>query len=382
MRALQVLGWLVLAAGGLLVAGTLAHRVPVLGLVSYAVGQAPLWAIAPPLLGAALVLASRPGRRTRLVALAVALATVAGAATITTRMVVAVEQAGAEVDLLASLGIGQDEDPAPGERVRYDSFRGTPLDLVIYRPTGPTDAPVLVYVHGGGWINGDADQRPSDLRWFADRGWLVVSVGYALSDEDTHLWDTVHQQIGCGLAWVGRHAARLGGDPARLSMTGESAGGNLVINVASMANTGTLGSSCGGDVPEVDAVSALYPAVEPATFRDNDDLFAEPLARRMTSAYTGGSPEEFPDRYRAISSSTYLSRRTPPTLLIHPEADHLVPVRAVREYADRAAEAGADVELVSVPYADHGFDQRPGSIGRQAYRQLTDRWLRSHGQGP
>jgi acetyl esterase/lipase len=59
-----------------------------------------------------------------------------------------------------------------------------------------------------------------------------------------------------------------------------------------------------------------------------------------------------------------------------------VPTRGAHEFADRAAAAGVDVQLVSVPYADHVFDEREGSIGQQAYRQLTAAWLREHGQAP
>jgi dipeptidyl aminopeptidase/acylaminoacyl peptidase len=63
-------------------------------------------------------------------------------------------------------------------------------------------------------------------------------------------------------------------------------------------------------------------------------------------------------------------------------ADHLVPTEGTYGFVDRARAAGVDVELVSVPYADHVFDGRTGSIGQQAYRQLTLKWLRDHGLAP
>ena len=72
----------------------------------------------------------------------------------------------------------------------------------------------------------------------------------------------------------------------------------------------------------------------------------------------------------------------PPTLMILGGADHLVPNAGAYRFAEQARAAGVQVELVTVPYADHGFDARPGSIGQQAYRQLTAQWLRSHGQAP
>jgi acetyl esterase len=59
-----------------------------------------------------------------------------------------------------------------------------------------------------------------------------------------------------------------------------------------------------------------------------------------------------------------------------------VPVDGTYRFADRARAAGVDVDLVAVPYADHVFDGRRGSIGQQAYRQVTVHWLRDHGQGP
>jgi acetyl esterase len=56
----------------------------------------------------------------------------------------------------------------------------------------------------------------------------------------------------------------------------------------------------------------------------------------------------------------------PPTLILVGEADHLVPVDGTYGFADRAGAAGAEVELVALPYADHVFDVRQGSIGQQA----------------
>ena len=117
------------------------------------------------------------------------------------------------------------------------------------------------------------------MRWFADHGWLTVSVGYTLSSDDRHLWDVTHGQIGCALAWVVENVREYGGDSNRLSMTGDSAGGNLAINTAYMANEGTLRSSCGGRTPTVGAVSTIYPAVDPADFHDNNDAVLGGLAR-------------------------------------------------------------------------------------------------------
>jgi acetyl esterase/lipase len=132
----------------------------------------------------------------------------------------------------------------------------------------------------------------------------------------------------------------------------------------------------------ISAVSALYPVVDVAGFYDNADLALGAVSRDMAGAYTGGSPQEFPQRYSAVASATHISPKAPPTLILMGAADHLVPTEGTYRFADQARAAGVDVELVAVPYADHVFDERTGSVGQQAYRQLTAKWLREHGQAP
>ncbi|SEH52786.1 Acetyl esterase/lipase [Mycolicibacterium rutilum] len=367
------------------VLGMYLPSVPYLGLATAFAPWYLGWLIVAAAAGGLLAAALWWRRRARwsaLVAVTAVLA-VAGASVIAARMTAAVEAAGARLDLPALLTLGSVRPVAPDAEEVYSSFDGKPLSLNIHRPPGgDRPAPVLVFVHGGGWVAGDRGAHSDDLRWFADRGWLTISVGYSLSSPSRHLWDVLHGQIACALTWVGDNAARYGGDAQRLSLTGDSAGGNLAINVAYLRAADRLRSSCGGAVPAVAAVSALYPAVDPAALYDNDYPVTGPRARAMAAAYTGGSPDQYPQRYRSIASATHISAAAPPTLIVLPESDHLVPPAETVTFVDQAHAVGVQTQLVTVPFADHVFDARPGSIGKQAYRQLTDRWLRAHGQAP
>lgn len=367
------------------VIGTSLYRVPYLGLATSYVPWYLPWLMAVTLIGAGVAVAGWLARRDRFSAALVilAVATLIGASVIVVRMTAAVEQAGADVDLVDTFGIGHQKSVPPDAEATYSTFDGKPLQLNIYRPRTPSSpAPVLVYIHGGGWVAGDRSAHATDLRWFADQGWLAIGIDYPLSSAQRHLWDITGDYVGCALAWVGANAATYGGDPSRLSVSGDSAGGNLAINAAYMSANGTAKSSCGGHVPAIAAVSALYPVVDPAGFFRNDAPALAGHSRAMATAYTGGSPGQFPQRYTEIASATHISAAAPPTLIIVGEADHLVPVEGTYRFVDRARSAGVDVELVAVPYADHVFDARRGSIGQQAYRQLTARWLRLHGQAP
>jgi acetyl esterase/lipase len=367
------------------VLGTFLADVPYVGLTTAYVPPYLPWLTVASMAGGVLALVHWRLRRSRIAAVltVVAALTVAGASVIDARMIAAVEHAGADISLLDTFGIATPRQVAPNDEATYTTFEGQPLQLSIYRPAGSgSRAPVLVYVHGGGWVSGDRGAHSTDMRWFAEQGWLVVSIDYALSSADRHLWDVTQDQIGCALGWVVDNAPRYGGDPTRLSVSGASAGGNLAINTAYLSAAGRLRSPCGGTTPKVGAVSAMYPVVDPAGFYANRIPSLGVTSRGMASAYTGGSPQEFPDRYASISSDTHITAAAPPTLIVVGEADHLVPIDGTYRFAERARAAGVDVELVAVPYADHGFDGRRGSIGQQAYRQLTARWLRDHGQGP
>ena len=277
--------------------------------------------------------------------------------------------------LIAPIPLGNGASP---ETARYSSYQGQPLDLDIYRPidgTNPKGAPVLIFIHGGGWISGTKQAVQYDLRWFADHGWLVFSIEYTLSSETRHLWAETTPQIGCAMAWVAEHASRYGGDASRLALAGDSAGGNLAINASYQANNGTLRSSCGGDIPRVLAVSAAYPVVDPANFYNNPDRLCGPSARNMASSYTGGTPRSVPERYVAIRSATHLSRMAPATLLVVSEGDHLVPSGPAYSLAAATQLAGVPTELIRLPYGEHGFASLPGAIGNQVYDQATLRFI-------
>jgi acetyl esterase/lipase len=380
-----VVAALLIALPALGVLGTFLADVPYVGLAAAYVPWYLPWLTVAAVAGGVLTLVHWRLRSNRIAAVlaVIAVLTVAGASVITGRMTAAVDHAGADISLIDTFGIGAPRQASPDDEATYTTFEGQPLRLSVYRPGGShSHAPVLVYVHGGGWVTGDRNEHSTDMRWFAEQGWLVVSIDYTLSSADRHLWDVTQDQIGCAIGWVVDNATRYGGDPTRLSLTGDSAGGNLAINTAYLSAAGRLRSSCGGTMPKVGAVAVLYPVADPVdTYANRDPAFGA-TARGGLGAYTGGSPSQFPDRYAAISCDTQIAAAAPPTLIIAGEADHLVLVDGTYRFAEKARAAGIDVELVAVPYADHVFDGRRGSIGQQAYRQLTAHWLRDHGQAP
>jgi acetyl esterase/lipase len=122
---------------------------------------------------------------------------------------------------------------------RVDGVDPNLLSLDAYVPhrgsaCGP--APVVVYVHGGGFVRGDKANKISDkVRLFTDEGWTFVSVDYRLSPRaatsdraDRVRYPTHEQDVAAAVAWVEDHARELGGDPARVLLMGHSSGAFLV----------------------------------------------------------------------------------------------------------------------------------------------------------
>lgn len=362
----------------ILVIGAFVPALPYAGLLgSLALSLWPAWLLLVSIIGALVVSRFSRGKvRTGLLATA-AIAGL-GAAIITTRLLLLASAN--DVGLAAGAAFGSGgilgEKAPPNETMIYLRDLGEELPLHIWQPRGPVPSggwPVLVYIHGGGWNSGAAADRGADLRWFADQGWLTIGVDYSLSSGKRHLWNRVHGQIGCALAWTGANIRARGGDPLRLALFGESAGGNLVLNAASLANAGRLPSACGGSVPRIGAVSAVYPAADIRAVWDNDYIPSGPDVRVMADQYHGGTPTSVPDRYAATASATHIGSATPPTLIFISENDHLVPAASMRAYDRAVRRAGVRVRTLSVPFAEHGFDV--AGIGNALVRQVTMQFL-------
>jgi acetyl esterase len=282
---------------------------------------------------------------------------------------------GGSVDLGRALALsGPPDGSAPDARPVYGTTPdGRALHLAVTRPRGVTGpAPVLVWVHGGGWSTGSELDRAADMRRFADAGWLAVSVEYTLATPGRPTWDVAGPQVACALSRIAEHAGEYGGDPQRLVLAGDSAGGQLAVSVGERAASRTQPSACPSPaaVPVPRAIATVYPAVDLA------DTYAHGRgAQRPAVTYTGGTPEQVPDRYRAVSGSAALAPGGPPVLAVVPGRDRLVPPDGTARFVETARGSGVDAESVTVPFADHAFDTGPdGSLGHQAAFTVLERW--------
>jgi acetyl esterase/lipase len=239
-------------------------------------------------------------------------------------------------------------------------FRPLLLDLTVPVSTGPV--PVVMYIHGGGFAGGThnaARYVPSRRATEAmtSRGIAVASVGYRLSAE-ARFPAQVHD-VKAAVRWLRHSGTALGIDPTRLGAWGDSAGGYLTAMLAVTAQrselTGTVGTT-GADSSIRAGVSwygptnlATQPRLGPPSWRNSDPALS-PEAMLL-----GAPVEAVPELAARASPVTFAAADSAPLLLIHGTADEGVPFSQSEELVAAYRQAGAQIELVPVDGAGHGF---------------------------
>jgi len=320
------------------------------------------------------------GRFTRVIAI-LGVAAVAGSLVPLVALMRLAHQTGAPLSWALHLRIVP-SGPAivPDSTELYASPDGKPLHVDIYRPRqtapGGRSTPVVM-MHGGGFVVGQRSGGTQNWdRWFTLRGYTVFDVDYRLSPPVT--WNQAAPDVACALTWVVAHADQYHVAAERVLLAGQSAGGGLAMQVAYGLADGTVKSSCGGVAVQPRAVFALYPPDDLALPWQLDTGMGPIGGRKFNTAYLGGSPEQFPERYRTVSPVFHIQPGSAPTLIGAGEHDHLVPLAGHIDAMERMNKAGVPNVLIVVPYSDHGYDAAWGSLGSQITQHMAAEFLEKY----
>jgi acetyl esterase len=207
---------------------------------------------------------------------------------------------------------------------------------------------VLVYFHGGGWVLGGLETHDGVCRGLANgAACVVVSVDYRLAPENK--FPAAAEDCYAAAAWVAKHAPVIGGDPRRIAVGGDSAGGNLSAVVALMA-----GDRQG---PELSLQLLVYPVTDSAcdtpSYRENAEGYL--LTRDAMAWFWNHYVRDDRDRINPHAAPLRAGNvaGTPPALVITAEFD---PLRDEGEaYARRLEAAGVPVTLTRYDGMIHGF---------------------------
>lgn len=216
--------------------------------------------------------------------------------------------------------------------------------LDIYAPPNAKGAPVLFWIHGGGWQAGDKTSVQVKPKWFVDKGFVFVSTNYRLLPEVD--MGTLIRDVAKAFGWVEKHIAEYGGDPGRVLVAGHSAGAQLAAILCTderyLKEQGAGLEVLIGCVP-VDGDTYDVPAIiEVAETRNR--VHGLPMPTYGHRLKFGNDPA----KHRDFSAVTHVAtgKHIPPFLILH--------VAAHPDTTAQAVHFGAVLKLASVPVTVFG----------------------------
>ncbi len=263
----------------------------------------------------------------------------------------------------------------PNEVETRDVAISDALAVRLYTPPhGSETLPILVYLHGGGWLAGSVATHDPFCRLLSDAaGVIIVSVEYRLAPEHRH--PAALEDALAAVHWAANNAAQWGGDAARLALGGDSAGGHMAA-VAANRLSATAGA------PRLGALLLLYPATDHPSanhlsYTENATGYGleANLMRWMWEQYAPGASPDDPD---VSPLRLHTLPALPPALVATAEYDVLRDEGIA--YVEKLGAAGVAVTHLHAPDMHHNFPVHPATVARfpQSDAALTRiaGWLR------
>lgn len=257
-------------------------------------------------------------------------------------------------------------DTTVHEGVTYAERESGAMKLDLYLPDAERP-PLVVYVHGGGWVAEDRSNIPDPERYAAEWDVAIASVSYRLQEapegtDPAELYDPENPtprgrfpdhfvDVKAAIRWLRAHADDYGYATADVAVWGASAGGHLALLAAVVDDVTDLGDAYADEVEktvapdESGAVQAVVSWYGVADFALEDEGIVPILV--------GGTPDEYPDRYAQASPITHVGPDSPPALLMHGRRDEMVAVEHSRRFYDALDDAGVDAVRYELHELNH-----------------------------
>ena len=239
--------------------------------------------------------------------------------------------------------------------------RNEKLDL--YLPANrdrTTRSPAVVLIHGGGWVGGDkAAAREFNIgTTLAAAGYVCASVNYKIDGNDR--WPTNLFDCKNAVRFLRASREKYQIDPDRIGVIGGSAGGHLALMVAYTSEVSQLipTRSPYPDVSDrVRCVVDLYGITDVRTRRKTDEE-GNPVGppRSQSALLPGTTAASHPDNWKLASPVSHVSKKTPPTLILHGTADTTVDRDQATQLVAALKSAGVEHELIMLEGIGHTFD--------------------------
>jgi acetyl esterase/lipase len=243
------------------------------------------------------------------------------------------------------------------EDVIYGRKFGTALTLDVFQPSNPNRCGILFMVSGGFYSSHEAI-NPAMMKPFLDRGYTVFAVVHG--SQPKFVIPEIMQDTQRAVRFVRANAARYGVERSKLGITGGSAGGHLSLTMATQGAEGDANAKdpIDRESSAVQAVACFFPPTDFLNFgRPGDDAVGVGTLKDYKAAFgpRSDTAEERQRLGREISPIYYVHSNMPPVLIIHGDADTLVPIYQAERFTERCKEVGVTAKLVVREGKGHGW---------------------------
>jgi acetyl esterase len=249
--------------------------------------------------------------------------------------------------------------------VPYGTDAGEQLRLDVYQPPAAgSPRPLVILIHGGGWVSGDKADAAPLARSVAAAGFVVFAINYSLDLSAVPAYPREVTDVHTALTWVRQHAAEFHGDAGRIGVAGASAGAYLAAMLGTQANTATATPvraviSLSGPMDVGALVADVGKAVTPSGQCAVADCADVQKGTERLRALLGCDPLQCPaELVRASSPITYVTSDSPPFFLAN-SADEIVPASQATRMANALRSRNVPVQLKVLPGDGHGLDYAP-----------------------
>ena len=243
------------------------------------------------------------------------------------------------------------------EDVIYGRKFGTALTLDVFRPAKPNGAGIVFMVSGGFFSSHEAI-NPGFFKPLLQHGYTVFAVVHGSQPKFTI--SEIETDIHRAVRFIRHRASQYGVDPNRLGITGGSAGGHLSLTIATQ---GAKGDSAAKDPvdresSEVQCVACFFPPTDFLNYsKPGEDAVGVGTLLQFKPAFgpRADTAEERQKLGREISPIYFVHSNMPPILIIHGDADTLVPIYQARMFVKRCEEVGSPAKLIVREGKNHGW---------------------------
>ncbi len=235
----------------------------------------------------------------------------------------------------------------------FASPGGIDLLLDLYLPKGVENPPLILFIHGGGWKNGD--RKNCKLAWAAGHGYALASVEYRLSQEA--LFPAQIHDCKGALRWLRAYAAEYGYDASKVIVAGTSAGGHLAALMGTSGDVAALEGETADHLDQSSRVQAIIDYYGPTDFLKRSEEHPAKTDEPSGGVYQllGGPVKENREAARQASPITYVSEDDPPLLILHGANDKTVYLSQSEIFAEKYRATGLEVKLQVEPGKGHGW---------------------------